>query len=166
MRLGWHDVARICREGWYIDLLCSCVVCYFCAESHSQALGIEVLCREPRSWLSAKPGAHDTGSDFSSEQWATTNSRCIILLWRPRFLINVINANDRISRVKPVKHWSNLGQPGSSHRKPHHWTLLNPLTKPTHTRSQPVVKGTVQPRLTVDVSGCRPELLPRCPKFT
>jgi hypothetical protein len=34
----------------------------------AQALGIEVLCREPGSWLSAKPGAHDTGSDFSSEQ--------------------------------------------------------------------------------------------------
>jgi hypothetical protein len=35
-------------------------------------------------------------------------------LWRPRFLITVINANDRISRVKPVKPRSNLGQPGSS----------------------------------------------------
>jgi hypothetical protein len=35
-------------------------------------------------------------------------------VWRPRFLITVINANDRISRVKPVKHQSNLGQPGSS----------------------------------------------------
>jgi hypothetical protein len=35
-------------------------------------------------------------------------------LWRPRFLIAVINANDRISRVKPVKPRSNLGQPGSS----------------------------------------------------
>jgi hypothetical protein len=39
-------------------------------------------------------------------------------VWRPRFLIIVINANDRISRVKPVKHRSNLGQPGSSPRKP------------------------------------------------
>jgi hypothetical protein len=27
----------------------------------------------------------------------------------PKFLITVINANDRISRVKPVKHRSNLG---------------------------------------------------------
>jgi hypothetical protein len=36
------------------------------------------------------------------------------LLWRPRFLITVINANGRISRVKPVKPRSNLGQPGSS----------------------------------------------------
>jgi hypothetical protein len=38
-------------------------------------------------------------------------------VWRPCFLITVINASDRISRVKPVKHWSNLGQPGSSPRK-------------------------------------------------
>jgi hypothetical protein len=43
----------------------------------------------------------------------------IIGLWsamvgRHRFLITVINANDRISRVKPVKPRSNLGQPGSS----------------------------------------------------
>jgi hypothetical protein len=30
------------------------------------------------------------------------------------FLITVINANDRIGRVKPVKPRSNLGQPGSS----------------------------------------------------
>jgi hypothetical protein len=36
----------------------------------------------------------------------------------PGFLITVINANDRISRVKPVKHRSNLYQPGSSPRKP------------------------------------------------
>jgi hypothetical protein len=36
------------------------------------------------------------------------------LLWRPRFLITVINTNDRISWVKPVKPRSNLGQPGSS----------------------------------------------------
>jgi hypothetical protein len=32
----------------------------------------------------------------------------------PRFLITIINTNDRISRVKPVKPRSNLGQPGSS----------------------------------------------------
>jgi hypothetical protein len=48
----------------------------------------------------------------------------------------------------------------------------NPLTrvKPRSTwvitPNQPVVKGTVKPRLTVDVSECRPELLPRSPKFT
>jgi hypothetical protein len=36
----------------------------------------------------------------------------------PQVLITVINANDRISRVKPVKHRSTLGQPGSSPRKP------------------------------------------------
>jgi hypothetical protein len=35
---------------------------------------------------------------------------------------------------------------------------MNPLTKPTNTRSQPLVKDTVKPRLTVDVSECRPEL--------
>jgi hypothetical protein len=42
---------------------------------------------------------------------------------------------------------------------------MNPLTKPTHTRSQPLVKNTVKTRLTVDVSECRPELLPRSPKI-
>jgi hypothetical protein len=36
----------------------------------------------------------------------------------------------------------------------------------THTRGQPLVKGTVKPRLRIDVSECRPELLPRSPKFT
>jgi hypothetical protein len=44
-------------------------------------------------------------------------------LWCPRFLINVINANDRISWVKLTEHWSNLGWPGSSPRKPRQWTL-------------------------------------------
>jgi hypothetical protein len=78
-------------------------------------------------------------------------------LWRPRFLIT-INANDRISRVKPVKPRSNLGQPGSSPQKPRQWTLMNPLTKPTHTRGQPLVKGTAKTVLTIDVSECRPEL--------
>jgi hypothetical protein len=87
-------------------------------------------------------------------------------LWRPRFLITVINANDRISRVKPAGHRSNLGQPGSWPRKPRQWTLLNPLTKSTRTRGQPLVKGTVKPRLTVDVGECRPELLSCSPKFT
>jgi hypothetical protein len=33
---------------------------------------------------------------------------------------------------------------------------MNPLTKLVHTRSQPLVKDTVKPRLTVDVSECRP----------
>jgi hypothetical protein len=32
----------------------------------------------------------------------------------PRFLITVINANDRVDRSNPVKHRSNLGQPGPS----------------------------------------------------
>jgi hypothetical protein len=36
----------------------------------------------------------------------------------PQVFNYVINANDRISRVKPVNHRSNLGQPGSSPRKP------------------------------------------------
>jgi hypothetical protein len=42
---------------------------------------------------------------------------------------------------------------------------MNPLTKFAHTRSQPLVKDTVKTGLTVDVSECRPELLPRSPKF-
>jgi hypothetical protein len=89
-----------------------------------------------------------------------------IILWRPNFLINVINDNDRIGWVKPTGHRSNLGQPGSSPRKPRQWTLLDPLTKFTDTRDQPLVKDTVKPRLNIDVSECRPELLPRSPKLT
>jgi hypothetical protein len=87
-------------------------------------------------------------------------------LWRPRFLIAVINANDRISRVKPTENRSNLGQHGSSPQKPRQWTKMNPLTKSTHIRGEPLVKGTVRIGLTVDVSECRPELLPLSPKFT
>jgi hypothetical protein len=63
-------------------------------------------------------------------------------LWRPRFLITVINANDQISRVKPQ---SNLGQPGSSPENlvnEPQWTpwpslhppVVNPWSK---TRSKP-----------------------------
>jgi hypothetical protein len=40
---------------------------------------------------------------------------------------------------------------------------MEPLTKPTHTQGQLVVKDTVKTGLTVDVSECRPELLPRSP---
>jgi hypothetical protein len=43
---------------------------------------------------------------------------------------------------------------------------MNPLTKPTPTRSQPLAEDTIETGLTVDVSECRPELLPRSPKFT
>jgi hypothetical protein len=43
---------------------------------------------------------------------------------------------------------------------------MNPLTKPTHTRNGPVAKDTVKTGLTIDVGECRPELLPRSPKFT
>jgi hypothetical protein len=43
---------------------------------------------------------------------------------------------------------------------------MNPLTKFVRTRSQPLVKDTVEPRLNIDVSECRPELLPRSPNFT
>jgi hypothetical protein len=84
----------------------------------------------------------------------------------PRFLITLINVNDRISQVKQAEHRSNLGQPGSSPRKPLQWTLLDPLTKSTCIRGQPLVKDPVKTGLTVDVSECRPELLLRSPNFT
>jgi hypothetical protein len=42
---------------------------------------------------------------------------------------------------------------------------MNTLTKPTHTRGGPVVKDMAKPDLTIDVGECRPELLPRSPKF-
>jgi hypothetical protein len=43
---------------------------------------------------------------------------------------------------------------------------MNPLTKFAHTRGEPVVKDTVKTGLTIDINECRPELLPRSPKFT
>jgi hypothetical protein len=43
---------------------------------------------------------------------------------------------------------------------------IEPLTKPTHTHSQPLVEDTVKPRLNIDVDEYRPELLPRSPNFT
>jgi hypothetical protein len=43
---------------------------------------------------------------------------------------------------------------------------MNPVTKFVHTRSQPLVKDTVKPRLNSDVGECRPELLPYSPNFT
>jgi hypothetical protein len=53
---------------------------------------------------------------------------------------------------------SNLGQPGSSPNNLANEPPMNPLTEPTHTRSQSLVKDTVKTGLTVDVSECRPEL--------
>jgi hypothetical protein len=87
-------------------------------------------------------------------------------LWRPRFLISIINANDRISHIQPADNWSNLGQPGSSPWKPRQQTLLNPLNKSTHPCGRPLVKDTVEPRMNPDVGECLPELLPRSPNFT
>jgi hypothetical protein len=42
---------------------------------------------------------------------------------------------------------------------------MNPLTKFAHTHSKPLVKDTVEPRLTIDVSECRPELFAAFSKF-
>jgi hypothetical protein len=67
--------------------------------------------------------------------------------------------SNRPTEVKPRSTWS-------SPRKPRQWTLLNPLTKSTHTCGQPLVKDTVKPGLTIDVGECRPELLPRSPNFS
>jgi hypothetical protein len=43
---------------------------------------------------------------------------------------------------------------------------IEPLTKSTHPCGQPLVKGTVKPRLNPAVSECLPGLLPRSPNFT
>jgi hypothetical protein len=43
---------------------------------------------------------------------------------------------------------------------------IEPLTKSTHTRGQPLVIGMVKPRLNPDVGECCPKLLPRSPNFT
>jgi hypothetical protein len=43
---------------------------------------------------------------------------------------------------------------------------IEPWTKSTHTRGQPLVKDTVKPHLNTDVGECLPELLPRSPNFT
>jgi hypothetical protein len=69
------------------------------------------------------------------------------LLWRPRFLINLI-----VGQL--CWQWSNHGQPGSPPRKLHQTTLLTPLTKLTHMCGQPVVNALVKPHLnlvTLDV---------------
>jgi hypothetical protein len=62
------------------------------------------------------------GPSVGHRGWAhghtdTRPMRASPLVWCPRFLINVINANNRISRVKPTEHRSNLGQPGSPPQK-------------------------------------------------
>jgi hypothetical protein len=44
--------------------------------------------------------------------------------------------------------------------------LLNPLTKSTHPRGQPLVRDKVKPRLNTDVGECLLELLPCSPNFT
>jgi hypothetical protein len=61
-------------------------------------------------------------------------------LWCPMFLISLISANDRTSRVKPCRHGSNHGQPGSSPRKPSQQALMTLLIKSTPTCGQPLVK--------------------------
>jgi hypothetical protein len=67
--------------------------------------------------------------------------------------------SNRLTLVKPRSTWVITSKTSPTN-------LLNPLTKSTHTRGQPLVKGTVKPGLTIDVSECRPELLPRSPNFT
>jgi hypothetical protein len=67
--------------------------------------------------------------------------------------------SNRLTLVKP----NNLGHHLENLAKQ---TLLNPLTKSTHPRGQPLVKDTVKPRLNTNVGECLPELLPRSPKFT
>jgi hypothetical protein len=81
-------------------------------------------------------------------------------MWRPRFLISVISANGRISPVKPGdagQTWVNLGHHLENRADNPYWTPWP---------SQPLVKDTVKPGLTIDVGECRPELLPRSPNFT
>jgi hypothetical protein len=72
-------------------------------------------------------------------------STCIYL-WRPRFFISIISANDRISQVKHCWHWSNLGQPGTSLREPRQQSLMTHLIKSTPTCDQPWSKARSKPR--------------------
>jgi hypothetical protein len=62
------------------------------------------------------------------------------LLWRPRFLISIISATNQINRVRHCWHWSNLGQPGSSPRKPSQQSPVTLLIKYTHPFGQTLVK--------------------------
>jgi hypothetical protein len=87
-------------------------------------------------------------------------------LWRPRFLISIINANDPNQLSPTCWHWSYLGQPGSSPRKPQQKSLMTFLIKSTHTCGQPLVKDMVKPYLNRDVFERPPELLQRSPNFT
>jgi hypothetical protein len=67
--------------------------------------------------------------------------------------------SNRPTAVKPRSTWAITSK--TSPMNP-----MNPLTNSTHTRSGPLVKDTVKTGLTVDVSECRLELLPRSAKFT
>jgi hypothetical protein len=67
--------------------------------------------------------------------------------------------SNRPTRVKPRSTWVITSK--TSPMNP-----IEPLTKPTHTCGQPLVKDMIKPRLNIDVGECRPELLPRSPNFT
>jgi hypothetical protein len=67
--------------------------------------------------------------------------------------------SNRLTLVKPRSTWVITSKIEPT-------TLLNPLTKSTHSCGQPLVKGTVKPRLNTDVGEYLPELLQRSPKFT
>jgi hypothetical protein len=65
-------------------------------------------------------------------------------LWRPRFLISIISASDRISKVKCCWRWSNRGQPRSSPRKPSQQARMTLLITSTPTCGQPLVKTPIK----------------------
>jgi hypothetical protein len=62
--------------------------------------------------------------------------------------------------------WSNLGQLGSSPRKPRQQSLMTLLIKYKHNCGQPLVKGTVKTLRNPNVFERPPELLPCSPNFT
>jgi hypothetical protein len=86
-------------------------------------------------------------------------------MWRPKFIISIINANDRISRVKPADIGQtkvNLGH----HLETESTTPIDPLDQVNTHLGQTLVKTTVKSHWNPGVCECLPELLPRSRKFT
>jgi hypothetical protein len=86
-------------------------------------------------------------------------------LWRPRFLISIISANDQVKQRQTRWLWSNLGQPGSSPRKLGRQSLMTLLIKSRHPCGQTLVNPWSKPRSNPYVFELPPELLQRSPNF-
>jgi hypothetical protein len=87
-------------------------------------------------------------------------------LWRWRFLISIIDANARISWVKPADIGQTMVNLGHHLENLAKQSLMTLLIMSTHTWGQPLVKGMVKIHLNPNVFERPPELLPCSPNFT